>query len=206
MIDLNVKLIQKTSPGIPLRQLAQDELVAKVFRQSLNEILKTYRTAVVRGMARELGVPMKVIRPRVKVKHARAADIRRGRISARIWVGTYRMPLVKTLKVGSYVRRGRHGLVTGTRTRDRQKLARGSFLQRMPNGHVGLFIRKAAARYATGMDSKGRPRKNRLPIEELMVNIGPAAEKVLMELVEDGRFFEEVERRFWRKLQQYFDG
>lgn len=79
---------------------------------------------------------------------------------------------------------------------------KGGFIARMPTGMVSLFKRrpKAALMPADAKDSKGRPKRNRLPIEEQTVKLSHAAERIGGEVADLARA--ELLRRFRAKFQE----
>lgn len=192
----------------PLAKLASDNDIAKILRQSISDILRKYRTWVRRNLARRLDVPQRIITPRVRVSNVSVRDIRAGILRAELWVGTYRIPIIKTLRGGSRLTRGR-GSLTVSRTKSGRggySLSRGAFLAQMPGGKAGVFVRSPKARTATGRDARGRVRRGRLPIQELKLDVAAAAEQLLRELIERREFIDEVGERFERKLEQYANG
>lgn len=60
---------------------------------------------------------------------------------------------------------------------------RGAFIQQLANGRWHVLRRLPEACFETGKDSKGRPRKNRLPVEVVKIPLaGP-----LTQAFEDAR-------------------
>lgn len=206
MVDFSIKLQQSRRDIFPLAKLVKDEIVAKILRQSITEILKKYRTQVRRSLAGRMQVPVSLINPRVKVGNLVVRDFKAGKMRASIWVGTYRIPVIKTLRSGTVLRAGAGGVVAGTKRKDKLSIGRGSFIATMPNKKTGVFVRNPNSPSSSGRDRKGRVRKNRLGIQELKIDIHQAAEQLMIELVQKTDFLNDVDARFERKLRQYANG
>lgn len=76
----------------------------------------------------------------------------------------------------------------------------GWFLAEMPNGHRGIFVRKPEAKNSRGRDRKGRPRRNRLPIQEVYVDVSDKIFRLALEVL-DGVVGKEWEQRFLSALE-----
>lgn len=175
-------------------------LIDKVMRQTISDVIRKYKTVVKRELSKRTGLPQKLFAPRIQTGATKV--LQNGHVQGSLWVGTYRIPLVKTINAG-YLRAGGGSVSVGTARKDKYSLARGTFLAEMNSGHQGIYQRKAAAATARGRDSRGRVRKGRLPIEEAMYSYRAMAEDILRGIVASVEFATEIYERFARKFEQY---
>ena len=116
------------------------------------------------------GIPLKLVRQRVRVFKASPS----GKMTARIRVNRGNLPAIK---LNTTRRRAGEGLRVG------KYFFRGAFVQQLANGRWHVLSRLPEARFATGHDHQGRPRKNRLPVEVVKIPLsGP-----LTQAFEDAR-------------------
>ena len=116
------------------------------------------------------GIPLKLVRQRVRVFKASPS----GKMTARIRVNRGNLPAIK---LNTTRRRAGEGLRVG------KYFFRGAFVQQLANGRWHVLWRRPEARFATGHDHQGRPRKNRLPVEVVKIPLsGP-----LTQAFEDAR-------------------
>lgn len=116
------------------------------------------------------GIPLKLVRQRVRVFKASPS----GKMTARIRVNRGNLPAIK---LNTTRRRAGEGLRVG------KYFFRGAFVQQLANGRWHVLRRFPEARFATGHDHQGRPRKNRLPVEVVKIPLsGP-----LTQAFEDAR-------------------
>ncbi|EIT1356322.1 phage tail protein [Escherichia coli] len=116
------------------------------------------------------GIPLKLVRQRVRVFKASPS----GKMTARIRVNRGNLPAIK---LHTTRRRAGEGLRVG------KYFFRGAFVQQLANGRWHVLRRLPEARFATGHDHQGRPRKNRLPVEVVKIPLsGP-----LTQAFEDAR-------------------
>ena len=116
------------------------------------------------------GIPLKLVRQRVRVFKASPS----GKMTARIRVNRGNLPAIK---LNTTRRRAGEGLRVG------KYFFRGAFVQQLANGRWDVLRRLPEARFATGHDHQGRPRKNRLPVEVVKIPLsGP-----LTQAFEDAR-------------------
>ncbi|EPD7831914.1 phage tail protein [Escherichia coli] len=116
------------------------------------------------------GIPLKLVRQRVRVFKASPS----GKMTARIRVNRGNLPAIK---LNTTRRRAGEGLRVG------KYFFRGAFVQQLANGRWHVLRRLPEARFATGHDHQGRPRKNRLPVEVVKIPLsGP-----LTQAFEDAR-------------------
>ncbi|MBY7350007.1 phage tail protein [Escherichia coli] len=116
------------------------------------------------------GIPLKLVRQRVRVFKASPS----GKMTARIRVNRGNLPAIK---LNTTRRRAGEGLRVG------KYFFRGAFVQQLANGRWYVLRRLPEARFATGHDHQGRPRKNRLPVEVVKIPLsGP-----LTQAFEDAR-------------------
>lgn len=116
------------------------------------------------------GIPLKLVRQRVRVFKASPS----GKMTARIRVNRGNLPAIK---LNTTRRRAGEGLRVG------KYFFRGAFVQQLANGRWHVLRCLPEARFATGHDHQGRPRKNRLPVEVVKIPLsGP-----LTQAFEDAR-------------------
>lgn len=116
------------------------------------------------------GIPLKLVRGRVRFLKA-SPD---GKMYARIRINRGNLPAIK---LSTTRRRAGEGLRVG------KYFFRGAFVQQLANGRWHVLRRLPEARFATGYDHQGRPRKNRLPVEVVKIPLaGP-----LTQAFEDAR-------------------
>lgn len=200
---MRVNVAIKNSRNLPLADLSSNLDIGKIMHQSITDVIRKYRTEVKKALRTRTALPASVLNPRIKAFPPSRKSLKLGELRGVIWVGTNRVPVMKTLTAGSYIRAGAGAAVVGSKTKDKYSLQRSSFLAAMPSGHVGIFARTPKAKTSSGRDSRNRPRKNRLPIEELMFKFDNAAEDIMTALLRDTTFVEDVENLFFRKLEQY---
>lgn len=104
------------------------------------------------------GIPLKLVRQRVRVFKASPS----GKMYARIRVNRGNLPAIK---LGTTCRRAGDGLKVG------KYFFRGAFVRQLANGRWHVLKRLPEARFASekDKDSKGRPKKNRLPVEVVKI-------------------------------------
>ncbi|EOD1553419.1 phage tail protein [Escherichia coli] len=122
--------------------------------------------ATVRGK----GIPLKLVRQRVRVFKASPS----GKMTARIRVNRGNLPAIK---LNTTRRRAGDGLRVG------KYFFRGAFIRQLANGRWHVLRRLPEARFATGRDHQGRPKKNRLPVEVVKIPLAGA----LTQAFEDAR-------------------
>ncbi|EFE9153154.1 phage tail protein [Escherichia coli] len=126
------------------------------------------------------GIPLKLVRQRVRVFKASPS----GKMTARIRVNRGNLPAIKlgTARV-RLTRRGGKLQYRGSVLKVGKYLFRDAFIQQLANGRWHVLRRLPEARFATGHDHQGRPRKNRLPVEVVKIPLsGP-----LTQAFEDAR-------------------
>ncbi len=136
------------------------------------------------------GIPLKLVRQRVRVLKASPS----GEMYARIRVNRGNLPAIK---LDTARRRAGDGLKVG------KYFFRGAFIQQLANGRWHVLRRLPEARFApkNEKDSKGRPKRNRLPVEVVKVPLaGP-----LTQAFEDARdriIAEEMPKQLGYALKQ----
>jgi len=159
-----------------------DDVAQVAGPRALNKLMDQAQTAGFRRAAAIYGVGVRKIAAIAKVKPARRGDVQVELAMTGIGFPLVDMPGVRQTKRGVSV------LVKGKR-----QVYPGTFLARMPNGHVGVFARGAyggkGIRVPTGQ-SIGRfvLGRSRLPINELRT-FGPA------ELIRNQDVLDEMNRR-----------
>ncbi|HCS2792283.1 TPA: phage tail protein, partial [Shigella flexneri] len=143
-----------------------NRVAAKVVSVATRQVARN----TVAGDNQVKGGPLKLVRQRVRVFKASPA----GKMYARIRVNRGNLPAIK---LGTTCRRAGDGLKVG------KYFFRGAFIQQLANGRWHVLRRLPEACFETGKDSKGRPRKNRLPVEVVKIPLaGP-----LTQAFEDAR-------------------
>lgn len=133
------------------------DITHRAIPRALNTASQKTRTQFVRQLTAQLGLPnQKEIRK--KVRPVRASGYRP---IAKIW----------------YNPRGLNPLKLGLSPAQVAKFYEGSrvgepFVMVMPNGAAQIAVRIPKSRTSVGKDSKGRPRRNRLPVHVLRVRVG----------------------------------
>ncbi|MCT6297615.1 phage tail protein, partial [Escherichia coli] len=107
------------------------------------------------------GIPLKLVRGRVRMLSASPA----GKMYARIRVNRGNLPAIK---LSTTRRRAGDGLRVG------KYFFQGAFIRQLANGRWHVLKRLPEARFATGRDHQGRPKKNRLPVAVVKIPLaGP---------------------------------
>ncbi|MEB7742204.1 phage tail protein [Escherichia coli] len=126
------------------------------------------------------GIPFHLVKERVRVLKASPA----GKMYARIRINRGNLPAIKL--GAAQVRLARRGgklLYRGSVLKVGKYLFRDAFIQQLVNGRWHVLRRLPEAKVATGYDNRGRPRKNRLPVEVVKIPLsGP-----LTQAFEDAR-------------------
>ena len=127
--------------------------VRRAERRALRRTITWVRKQMLREGAQEFRVPQ------ARLKKANRASISTADHGARSWLG------IDPIRAGylGKPRQQKRGARVGKHTFP------GAFVASMASGYTGIFTRRDAAASATGVDSKGRPRKGRLPLEEQVV-------------------------------------
>ena len=100
-----------------------------------------------------------------------------GRVRMELSGGALNRGNLPAIKLNTTRRRAGEGLRVG------KYFFRGAFIQQLANGRWHVLRRLPEARFATGHDHQGRPRKNRLPVEVVKIPLsGP-----LTQAFEDAR-------------------
>lgn len=128
--------------------------------RALTKTSKRAATRTRRQVAKDVGLPQRMIKDRVQGFRARIVN---GNPESSVWVGT---------KVGiplSQVPGARVNLRTGILAAGRTRTQ--TFKATMPSGHKGIFVRKPNSRHKKRSDGQW----TELPIEEPKVRIGKSA-------------------------------
>lgn len=146
--------VDTTAVDSALQRLARD--FPRQAARALNTTARRAHTRTRRQLASSMGVPQRVIGKRVNWYKAYPRKLR-----AWVWVG-----LGKAIKLeampGAFVSLSGDQLKVG-------RLAVRTFRARMPNGYVGLFVRKAGSTHRTRPDGQ----RTELPIESPRLRIRP---------------------------------
>lgn len=162
----------------------------KVMRQALNRAGTRSRTAAVRETAKDTGIKQKVIRERMKLRRASRRRLRA--VLTALTLG------VRAIDAGK-ARQNAAGVRVAGRSFP------GAFITTVPSGKQGVFRRKPSAASSTGRDSKGRPKKNRLPIEHVRIPIRTEATRAALKAVNTvgaREWVKEAERLLARELRK----
>lgn len=155
--ESKLKAVERQVRGIP-------GAMNRIMPPAINRTATTARVTTAQAIAGQIKWAVSTVKKGIKIIKAR-----RGLWKARVSVTTKRIPLIhfgtrQTQKGVSY---------QISKSKGRKTIA-GAFKQTMPTtgpkqkkGHKGVFMRKGKAKTSTGLDTKGRPRKGRLPIREL---------------------------------------
>lgn len=151
-----------------------DAIKAVAIPRALNELSDNASTVGVRAMAAEYGLPQNVIRKYVRQVRARVP----GGVEARLEAFGRALPLVLFPHSPTTPARGKsRGKGVTVRIKGKAVFIKGGFIQRMPNGYVGIFVRGAYGGKSTKRPFIGtgeafgvtfRYGKGRLPINEIL--------------------------------------
>ncbi|WP_163834743.1 hypothetical protein [Spartinivicinus ruber] len=146
--------ITQTATSQAGTELLTAKEIDKATNRALKKAAKWLRTHSLRELGTELSIRRTAIKGRVQIFPL-------GNRGMKVWFGLNR---VGVHWLGQ-PRFSAQGVKVGRRAYP------GAFIQPMRSGQLLVFKRKALARYAQGHDSKGRPRRHRLPIELVTENI-----------------------------------
>ncbi|EBM5321433.1 phage tail protein [Salmonella enterica] len=147
------------------------------------------------------GIPFRLVKQRVRLwKASPRFDV--GKQYARIRVNTGNLPAIKlgTAQVRLTRRKGQL-LRGGSVLRIGPYLFRDAFIQQLANGRWHVLRRLPESRTAEKKDSKGRPRRNRLPIEVVKIPL-EAALKQSFEEAKNRIIAEEFPKELASSLKQ----
>lgn len=141
---------------------AGDRVYRRSGAQVLNRTADTIKSRSARGLARRMRLPLGEVRKRFYVIKA--------------------SPNVLLARVRAYVRPFNPGpkarqLKAGAKAYSR--LWAGAFKMEIPSGGVIVAQRKPAAATAAGTDSRGRPRRHRLPVEAKKIEVHREANEII---------------------------
>ncbi|EEW5075217.1 phage tail protein [Escherichia coli] len=141
--------------------------VPRAAATTLNRVAESIIAKTASSVARELAVPRRLIRARIRLRRARP-----DKASAKVYINTGNLPAIKLgearvrlsrrkrRKKGerSSLKGGGSVLIVGKRR------IPNAFITRLANGRWHVMQRTSLASLSTGTDSKGRPKRHRLPI------------------------------------------
>ncbi|EEW1313340.1 phage tail protein [Escherichia coli] len=154
--------------------------VPRAAATTLNRVAESIIAKTASSVARELAVPRRLIRERIRLQRA-SAD----RVYAKVIINTGNLPAIKlgtaSVRLSRRKRRkkgersvtkgGGSVLIVGKRR------IPDAFITRLANGRWHVMQRMPWASSSTGADSKGRPKRHRLPTEVVKIpTAGPLAE------------------------------
>ncbi|EOT2136262.1 phage tail protein [Escherichia coli] len=147
--------------------------VPRAAATTLNRVAESIIAKTASSVARELAVPRRLIRERIRLQRA-SAD----RVYAKVIINTGNLPAIKlgtaSVRLSRRKRRKKGGgsvLIVGKRR------IPDAFITRLANGRWHVMQRMPWASSSTGADSKGRPKRHRLPTEVVKIpTAGPLAE------------------------------
>ncbi|EEV6587648.1 TPA: phage tail protein [Escherichia coli] len=142
--------------------------VPRAAATTLNRVAESIIAKTASSVARELAVPRRLIRARIRLSRARA-----DKVNAKVYINTGNLPAIKLgearvrlsrskrRKKGerSVTKGGGSVLIVGKRR------IPNAFITRLENGRWHVMQRMPWATSSTGVDRKGRPARYRLPIE-----------------------------------------
>ncbi|MBA8359305.1 phage tail protein [Escherichia coli] len=144
--------------------------INRVAQKAISQATRQVARDTVAGDNQVKGIPLKLVRERVRVLKASPS----GKMYARIRINRGNLPAIK---LNTTRRRAGDGLRVG------KYFFRGAFIRQLANGHWHVLRRLPEARFATGRDHQGRPKKNRLPVEVVKIPLAGA----LTQAFEDAR-------------------
>ncbi|HDV2131883.1 TPA: phage tail protein, partial [Escherichia coli] len=125
--------------------------INRVAQKAISQATRQVARDTVVGDNQVKGIPLKLVRGRVRMLSASPA----GKMYARIRVNRGNLPAIK---LSTTRRRAGDGLRVG------KYFFQGAFIRQLANGRWHVLKRLPEARFATGRDHQGRPKKNRLPV------------------------------------------
>lgn len=190
MMEVNIKGAQATINGI--RHVAKVTPGRSV--SAMNDAVKHARTATIRQLAKETGLPRRLLAG--AGARGRGGHIKRS-------VARVRRPWAKLI-----------GLVAGVRLARLGRRAPGAYALKMPpsvtprlfwqtmrSGHRGIFARyPVPSRYVSARASPGTERRN-LPINEAVVELYPAARRIMLRAM-DHAWRNIYPKALWQKLEK----
>lgn len=162
----------------------QREVVPQATATALNKTINKVRTLSVRELSSRLKIPQKVLKKRLIIPRSAKASPRR--LTASV-IGLLLDVRLSDVSPGRQTKAG----VTV-----RGEAYKGAFRAKLPSGQDGVWRRSESAHLSSGRDSKGRPRKNRLPIEAVKFRINPPAEQVVEKNIR-------ASDEYWRKTLEH---
>ncbi|WP_258114668.1 phage tail protein, partial [Escherichia coli] len=135
--------------------------INRVAQKAISQATRQVAHDTVAGDNQVKGIPLKLVRGRVRMLSASPA----GKMYARIRVNRGNLPAIK---LSTTRRRAGDGLKVG------KYFFRGAFIRQLANGRWHVLRRLPEARFATGRDHQGRPKKNRLPVEVVKIPLAGA--------------------------------
>lgn len=149
----------------------QPKLIKSATVTAMNRANSKVFTEAKREIRSETGIPLKHFKKKLKKYNAK-----RNKMRARVWMGLNNVIKLSAVNTGKKVQGKWTKYVTGSL--EGQSIS-NAFRAKLPSGHQGIFVRKRSASSASGTDSKGRPRKGRLPIQEVVLQISDAAARAV---------------------------
>ncbi|EEZ0855763.1 phage tail protein [Escherichia coli] len=154
--------------------------VPRAAATTLNRVAESIIAKTASSVARELAVPRRLIRERIRLQRA-SAD----RVYAKVIINTGNLPAIK-LGTASVLLSRRKRRKKGERSVTKgggsvlivgKRRIPDAFITRLANGRWHVMQRMPWASSSTGADSKGRPKRHHLPIEVVKIpTAGPLAE------------------------------
>ena len=145
----------------------EKKVVHKAIPAALTKTARMIGKPLRQQMSRELGIAQKHFKRRVKISKATWR-----RWESDIWVGTaVKIPVSKVFTSA------RTGMKYAKKS---SNIAENELFQAtMASGHTGIFYRKDSSKSSSGRDMKGRTRKGRLAIQEVMIDLSSSANRIL---------------------------
>ncbi len=153
-------------------QATQPDLVRRATTTALNRANSKVFTEAKRLIRSETGLPLKVFKKKL-IKF----PARHGKPSAGVWMGLgSRIPLA-SVNTGKKINKKWAPLVDA-KSLEGSTLA-NAFRAKTKNGRESIFVRSGRAVSRSGRDSKGRLKRGRLPINEVVLDISKQASRAV---------------------------
>lgn len=147
-------------------------VVPRAAATALNRVAESIIAKTASSVAKELAVPRRLIRARIRLSRARE-----DKVNAKVYINTGNLPAIKLgdarvrlsrrkrRKKGqrSVMKGGSSVLIVGKRR------IPDAFVTQLENGRWHVMQRMPWASSSTGFDRKGRPKRYRLPIEVVKI-------------------------------------
>lgn len=147
-------------------------VVPRAAATALNRVAESIIAKTASSVAKELAVPRRLIRARIRLSRARE-----DKVNAKVYINTGNLPAIK-LGDARVRLSGRRGRKKGQRSVMKggssvlivgKRRIPDAFITQLENGRWHVMQRMPWASSSTGFDVKGRPKRFRLPIEVVKI-------------------------------------